>query len=591
MPRKKMLWQLILPYLSVIILSLVAITWYSFNSLRDFYLKETSWDLQSKAFLMQKQFAELLLDGEGAYGTIDSLCKSQGMISQTRLTVMLPSGVVVGDSEEEPVRMENHGSREEMRQALTGEVGKSVRYSNTIQQRMIYLAVPIFVEHRLVGVIRTSVSIASIENTLNELIAKISVALLIIIALASIISSVISKRISRPLEELKQGAEKFARGEFQYRLMIPDSEEIGRLAEAMNLMASQLDERIKTITSQRNEQQAILASMVEGVIAIDIREHIININEAAANLLNVSTNQVNGRPIQEIIRNHELELLIKQTLASDEVTEDEITLINKGEMFVQVNGSVLNDADGKRIGALIVLNDLTRLRRLENVRTDFVANVSHELKTPITSIKGFVETLLDGALENKEEAERFLRIINKQADRLNAIINDLLSLSTLEQEAKKGEISFEEADMCELMESVRQICQHKADAKQIKIELNVPLNLLWRINAPLLEQALINLLDNAIKYSPGDSMVRMSAEIVGKELLITCQDEGPGIAQKHQSRVFERFYRVDKGRSRDIGGTGLGLAIVKHIAITHGGKVSVQSELGSGSRFTITLPR
>lgn len=592
MPRKKMLWQLILPYLAVLILSLIAITWYSFSQLRDFYYKQVSLDLQSKAFLIQNQFQALLTDSTVSYNLIDSLCKQQGVVSSTRLTVMLPDGKVVGDTDEEPVLMENHAYREEMQAALDGNIGSAMRLSNTVQQKMMYLAVPIYSDNEIIGVLRTSMSVSSIESTLNELIAKLSIALLIIIVFATIISSFISKRISRPLEELKHGAERFARGEFQHRLMIPESEEIGRLAESMNLMAAQLDERIKMITSQRNEQQAILASMVEGVVAVNIQEHIINMNRMAAEMLDLDKKAVSNRPIQEVIRNRELEQMIKRTLASDntEPLEGEIVLTVKGERFVQVHSSVLKNADGHRIGALVVLNDLTRLRRLEAVRTDFVANVSHELKTPITSIKGFVETLLEGAKDSPEDAERFLYILNKQADRLNAIIDDLLALSRLEQEADKGEVSFNDADICELIDSVVQVCRHKAEAKHIEVFTECEDNLRWNINAPLLEQAVVNLLDNAIKYSSNNKKISISAEQHANNLHIKVVDEGPGIGSKHLPRLFERFYRVDKARSREMGGTGLGLAIVKHIANTHNGKIMVDSELGQGSTFILEIP-
>lgn len=589
MPRKKMLWQLSLPYIAVIILSLLSITWYSFSSLKEFYLDDTSHNLKGRANLLETIFIDYFTGDDSLYVSADSLCEVLGEKSDTRITLMKPDGIVIGDTEEDPKFMENHANREEMALALNGRIGKSVRYSNTVNLTMMYLAIPVYKDNQLVGVIRTSVSVSSIEGTLNGIIAKMSIALLVIILLASLVSSFISKRISLPLEQLKLGAEHFARGEFKYRLTIPDSDEIARLAEAMNMMASQLDERVKTITNQRNEQVAILSSMVEGVIAVDVNEQVMNMNQAALKMLGADFDEVKNSPIQEVVRNYELEVIIKKALASSEPVEEEIVLNLDGERFFQVNGTALMSDDKKQIGALIVLNDLTRVKKLENVRTDFVANVSHELKTPITSIKGFVETLLEGAMKDPEDTERFLNIINKQADRLNAIINDLLSLSRLEQGLNKEDISFEESNVCEIIDSVVQVCRHKADAKKQHISVECE-ELKVKLNAPLFEQAMINLLDNAVKYSPNDKDVIIRAYKEDNELVVKVIDYGQGIAKAHIDRVFERFYRVDKARSREVGGTGLGLAIVKHITMTHKGSVDVESELGKGSTFTVRIP-
>ena len=252
---------------------------------------------------------------------------------------------------------------------------------------------------------------------------------------------------------------------------------------------------------------------------------------------------------------------------------------------------MLHDASGRQMGAVVVLNDVTRIRRLENFRRDFVANVSHELRTPITAIKGFVETLLDGAMREPESAEKFLGIIARQADRLNAIINDLLLLSKLEQQGEQGTVTTESAAIRGVLDAAIELCAFKADRKNIPIQVRCEGTLRAKVNVPLLEQALVNLVDNAVKYSePGKPVTVEAALRNGGSLVIQVRDEGRGIEQEHLPRIFERFYRVDKGRSRDMGGTGLGLSIVKHIAQAHGGSVAVQSEPGKGSLFTITLP-
>jgi two-component system phosphate regulon sensor histidine kinase PhoR len=294
--------------------------------------------------------------------------------------------------------------------------------------------------------------------------------------------------------------------------------------------------------------------------------------------------------MQEAVRNHELQLLLSRVLSTQQNIEEEIILHSeRGDRIVHVQGAVLRDARGT-IGAVAILHEVTQLKKLEKVRRDFVANVSHELRTPVTSIKGFVETLLDGAMDNPEELKRFLTIVASQTDRLNAIIEDLLTLSRIEQDEEKAEIPLEHSPVRSVLETAIEVCRMKAAEKNIRLEMTCEPDLTASMNAPLLEQAVINLIDNAIKYSSPDQAIQLSAEQSGNEVVIRVRDEGCGIGREHLPRIFERFYRVDKARSRKLGGTGLGLAIVKHIAQTHGGRATVESLLGKGSTFSIHLP-
>jgi two-component system phosphate regulon sensor histidine kinase PhoR len=356
-------------------------------------------------------------------------------------------------------------------------------------------------------------------------------------------------------------------------------------------MAEQLYERMQIVIRQRNEQEAMLSSMVEGVIAVDTDARLISLNRAAARLFHLSAEATEGRMLHEIIRNAPLLEFVDTVLATRKSDEAELTMFEKEEKYLQVHGTVLHDAQGRGIGALFVLNDITRIRRLESVRRDFVANVSHELKTPVTSVKGFVETLLDGAMDDRETAMRFLKIISRHSDRLQAIIEDLLSLSRLEQEEDKRKLTRETSALRTILDSAVQACDLKASEKNITISLDCPADIAVTVNTALLEQAIINLIDNAIKYSDDGERVEATAAVVGDELQIKIIDEGSGIPEEHLNRLFERFYRVDKARSRELGGTGLGLAIVKHIAQIHGGFPTVESVPGRGSTFTIHLPR
>jgi two-component system phosphate regulon sensor histidine kinase PhoR len=590
MRPKRLLWQLFPSYLAILLVVLLGLTWHFSRSLRDFYIDETAVNLSARARLVENQVAGRLTAADRP--SLDRLCKVLGREAATRITLVHPSGEVLGDSLEDPAMMENHAERPEVRAALAGGEGRATRFSFTVQKEMMYVAVPVLADGKVVGVVRTSMAVTAIDDALRVLYLKMALGGLAAVLAAALLSLLIARRISRPLEEMRHGVERFARGELDRRLTVSGSEEICGLAESMNQMAAHLDDRIRTVLRQRNEQEAVLASMVEGVLAVDLEERILRLNRAAGRLLGVRPEQAEGRRIQEVVRKADLQRFVARALANREPVEGDIVLrdAEEGERFLQAHGTVLRGAQGQEIGALIVLNDVTRLRRLETLRRDFVANVSHELKTPITAIKGFVETLLDGAVADPDDAQRFLQIITRQADRLNAIIDDLLDLSRIEQEAEKGGIPLARGALRPVLEAAVQACSMSAREKPLQIVLHCSGELAAQINAPLLEQAIVNLLTNAIKYSEPAGRVVVDAAQFGDKVMVKVQDWGCGISPEHLPRLFERFYRVDKARSRKQGGTGLGLAIVKHIVQSHGGEVVVHSTPGQGSTFTLILP-
>ena len=331
--------------------------------------------------------------------------------------------------------------------------------------------------------------------------------------------------------------------------------------------------------------------MVEGVIAVDVEERILSMNQAAGDIFDCSPPEAQGRSIQEMIRNPDFQRFVSDALAGDAPVRKDLVFYAKDEERV-LGGytTLLKDAEGGRKGILVVLNDVTRLRKLENLRKDFVANVSHEIKTPITAIKGFVEALMDGGVKRPEESDHFLRIVEKHVGRLEAIIEDLLSLSRIEGEEERGEILLEYRPVKEVLKAAVQAVQLKVESKKILLRISGGEHVKAKINSALIEQALINLMDNAVKYSEPGKEIHIEVEEKEKEILIHVHDQGCGIERKHLERLFERFYRVDKARSRKLGGTGLGLAIVKHIMQVHGGSVSVISRPGTGSTFTLHLP-
>jgi two-component system phosphate regulon sensor histidine kinase PhoR len=593
MNKKRLFWQLFSTYLLITLTALAAVGWYSLNSLSEFHYDRIAIDLEVRARLVERLVLKRLtfknLSAENIQ-SLNALSREVGKSTSMRVTLIDPKGHVLADSHEDSARMDNHANRPEIKNALLGNVGTSTRYSRTVKEHFFYLAIPVFQKGEILGVVRTSIPVTFIDNALHSIETRIAWAGFAVALLAGLVSLVVSRRISKPLENMKRAAEEFSHGDLTRKISATDSFEIAGLADALNKMARQLDWRIRCVTEERNEREAILFSMIEGVFAVDAAERFISMNQAAAKLIGADPETSRRKHIQEVVRNSELQTFVKKALHSSDVVETDIVMRGTQVRNLQARGTVLKDASGNNIGAVIVLNDVTLLRRLENMRRDFVSNVSHEIKTPITSIKGFVETLLAGAIHDPKDASRFLEIIARQVDRLNAIIDDLLSLSRLEHDSDRFAIAMEPVKLKEVLQSSIQACQARAGKHEATIELICDETLKANINPQLLEQAIINLVDNAIKYGGSEKRVEVSAKLESDEIIVRVRDFGCGIEKEHLPRLFERFYRVDKARSRDEGGTGLGLAIVKHIAQVHKGVVQVDSQVGKGSVFSIHLP-
>lgn len=584
--KRRLISQLFPSYLVVILLVAVALGWFADHAVKDFFYSERQADLEARAFLVGRIVqAEDLLQTQ----VLTELCRRLAESAGMRVTIVSGSGRVLGDSHQDPEVMDNHADRPEIRAAYRGQAGTSVRYSYTLQTEMVYLAIPAVVGSRNI-IVRTSVSVSSLQTALSAMRWRIFFATLTIAVAASGISFIVTRQLARPLQAMKRGADRFAQGKFSEKIAVPDTLEFASLAETLNQMASQLDERIRTILTQKSEQEAVLSSMVEGVIALSSKGIIMSLNRAASEMLGIERQQAVGHSMETVVRNSDLVRLYEQTRTSSETGQREIILSTPEERFLQATGTSLKDPAGDIIGSLIVFSDITRLKRLETVRRDFVANVSHELKTPITSIKGFVETLQDGAIHSKDDARKFLTIVSHQTDRLNALVNDLLQLSKIEEMEEESQFELEEWSLRDFLRAAINDLFPAESGEYVSIELDCPPEAKVSVNGPLFHRAVINLLDNAVKYGGAEANVWLEGRSENGWIVVSVRDEGPGIPEKHLPRLFERFYRVDKGRSRELGGTGLGLAIVKHIAQLHGGSASVKSVVGKGSIFSITLP-
>lgn len=591
MAQRRLFWHFYVWFLVITLLSVAVISIYATGAFDKFFYQNIQQNLQIRANLVGQLIEPYYTSGD--FDKLDKLCKQIGKSVGIRITVIEDNGKVLGDSQEDPAVMDNHSLRPEVLEAKSKGFGLNTRFSDTIKSMLIYAAVSYKISNGESIIVRTSLPIDDFNARRNAVFMRIIQFGIIIAVILAAISLLISNHISKPIELIKEGAQRFAKGQLTSELAMPKSKELASLAGAFNKMADDLNQRIETISSQRNLFETVLSSMTEGVIAFDSEGQILSVNDAACDLLEINKADINegkNNSIEEALRDAEIQQFVKRCLISSQPLELEMVFGSNREKFLHIYGRRMTGFKNGDFGAVVVFNDITRLKQLENIRRDFVANVSHELKTPITSIKGFVETLMDGAIDNKDDAQRFLDIIKRHSDRLTAIIEDLLLLCRIQEQGQDRKIRLESADIKRCIESAVGTCSAKAKDKNITISIESP-SIPAQVDSFLIEQAFVNLIDNAIKYSEPDKEIKITAASSETNISIHIQDNGYGIAKEHIDRIFERFYVTDKARSRNLGGTGLGLAIVKHICQSHNGSVSVRSQLGKGSIFTINLPK
>jgi two-component system phosphate regulon sensor histidine kinase PhoR len=586
---RKLVWKIWLPYLLCLVGSFALMAVYVNVQLQRHLEESQRESMLQAATLASSQLARHW----GATADLQRISQELSrQIHELRITVVAADGLVLADTQKDPLQMENHADRPEIQQALAGDSGWSSHNSMTLRQPMMYVAVPLTIEGKKVGVVRIASPLRDLYQSLVLLRNGLFTAGLLIILLATLVSFWLARDVARPLLEMREVAARFAKGDFSVFMEKPETMELANLSESMNSMAAELDSRIQTVSRQRNQLEAVLAGMGEGVIALSAGGEILTLNRGAARILHLDPAQALGQPLLHVIRHPAFHELHQQVIADGaEATRDIVFVRDGHELNIQLLATPMAGAAGMPSGVVLVINDVTRLMKLETMRKDFAANVSHELRTPLTSMKGFVETLQDGAGDDPETRRKFLDIIHKQTDRLNALVQDLLLLSQVERDQETGICELTPTALLPLFQETVKSYAEKAAAKRIALTLDCPATLSANANELLLGQAVANLIDNALKYSNPDTAINISAETASDKIRIKVADQGVGIAPEHLDRLFERFYRVDKGRSRDQGGTGLGLAIVKHVAELHRGRVTAESRVGGGSTFVIELPK
>jgi two-component system phosphate regulon sensor histidine kinase PhoR len=582
--------KLLFSYLFIVLVSFTFVAYFLDKNLEKLALQEIKSSLINQANLIESQIpAEKLKAQDSVF--LNGLAITLAKKIQGRITIIDLSGKVLADSErnqQELAAMENHAERPEIKSALSSGIGEELRYSSTLKIDMLYIAISIREGRGVIGVVRLALPLTQIQKQLAAVRNTILVSLIFALGLAFVLGSLLAESIVKPINRIIHGARKFSQGDFNYQILLDSKDEIGQLAEVLNKMAQDIEDKIKELEVRNQHLAAILQSMVEGIIVVDNRSRILSLNSPAERIFNITKNEAQNKLFLEVIPNNNIVDLINEVLEKKEFLSRELSLIWPVQKIFRIDVSPIFEKN-RTSGCLIVIHDITEIRRLETMRRDFVANVSHELKTPLTSIKGFTETLLEGAWRDEKNVQHFLGIIREHAQRLDNLVNDLLSLAHME--VKDISLDKSEIKIKELVDEILAGFSAQLKKRHIQAHNDLPLKLSVKAHQDKLNQVFTNLVDNAIKFNKEGGSVRIYSRESADLIKIIVEDTGIGIPPKDLSRIFERFYRVDKGRSREMGGTGLGLAIVKHIVELHGGMVGVESNEGLGATFWFSLPK
>ncbi len=587
--RHNLFWKLTLTFFALLVGGLLAVDFFAERALREDSASMAFAQLAAIAHIAQARPPHLTALPPSNPEEIGALQKwvAEMAASGARVTVITPDGLVLADSQSDPRTMENHAGRPEIREALAQGEGQSTRHSVTINRDLLYYAVKQNVGAESPLVLRFAIPLATVEELLGSFRRSLWLASFVILLLAGTASLLVSLGLSKRIERLEEFSRRVAEGDFRPLPGDRSGDALEKLAASLNQTAARLDQTIRTLTEERNLSSAILGSMVEGVAVVNGAERLVFANRSFAEILELHAPPQSGSALVEVVRQTEMIEAVRKVLAGEPRVEAEIATGTLRQHFFAATVAAVRA--GETSGAVVVLHDITELRKLERVRRDFVANVSHEFRTPLTAIQGFAETLLAGAMNDPQHRGRFLEIIVEHSRRLARLTEDLLMLSKMD--ADRLELEIRRVSVAQLIESCMETSRHRAAEKEIAISVT-PFNGVPDVagDRRRLAEVLQNLLDNATQYTLARGQIAVSAEARDAEVVFTVADTGIGIPTADQPRIFERFYRVDAARSRELGGTGLGLSIAKHIVEVHGGRIWVESEVGRGSQFHFSIP-
>ncbi|WP_216828905.1 two-component system histidine kinase PnpS [Alkalihalobacterium elongatum] len=583
----KFRFRLVFSLLAVTLIVLASLGLIIGQLFKEFYFESITDRLKKEAELAGFSVLEVGLDNQEQS---QGLAIKIGNKLDTRVTIILADGSVVGETATDPKLMENHINRPEIRSVIEGVGQYEVRYSETVGKELLYYAVPIDEGGETIGFLRLGIPLEEL-NKMNQkiwglLIFSFSLAFFVIVS----VSFRIANQMIRPIEAATKVANSLAEGNYKARTMETSQDEVGQLSRSINVLAYNLDQITRRHQIQQERMETLIENMGSGLIFINPRGDISLINRSCKDIFQEDTDLWLNRLYHEAFEHKEIIKIVQDIFMTENKQRKQVKLpIHLEVRHFDVYGAPIIGEDDKLRGIALVFHDITELKKLEQVRKDFVANVSHELKTPVTSIRGFTETLLDGAMEEPQLREQFLTIIWKESERLQNLIHDLLELSRIEQQYFK--LNWQKTNVSDIVEDVQTLLKPKADEKDIHLNVECIGDTVIDGDPIRIKQIVINLVNNSITYTPAGGEIFVEAKEQGDEVILIVKDTGIGISESELPRIFERFYRVDRARSRNSGGTGLGLAIVKHLVEAHHGKIDVESTVGKGTLFSITLKK
>ena len=576
----RLFYKLFGTYLVIAVLAVVIAGFFIERELRTGLTRWIEEDLMAET-----QIIALIPEGE-----IEKQSQALAERSRARVTLINARGLVTLDSNRQTKDLDNHLNRSEIQEARVKGKGTATRYSRTLKMDMLYVALPLYEGSHLKGYLRLSRPLLEVDRSVDKLRFSIFQVLLLIIILSMIVAFIFSMKVISPIQEIEAFTDKIRKGEVSGMLMIDSRDEIGQLSKNINDMVAELQEKIRVANEEKWKLRAAFASMAEGVMVLDSQNRIEGLNKGMAEMIGREYADIVGKTPIEAFRNIALQDALNRFRQAGEIVLEEITLGDENPMILDVNISAVKSLPGQDPKTMIVFHNVTRLKKLEQVRADFVANVTHEIKTPLTAIIGFVETLQQGAIDDRVKAQKFLLTIHENAQRLNRLVDDLLTLSSIE--LGETELHLEGLALEDVFETALTLISPRAALKNVRIQREVQPGLpRVRADRDRLVQILVNVLDNAVKFTPegGSVSITASPEVQGS-VVIKITDTGIGISKSELPRLGERFYRIDKTRSREMGGTGLGLSIVKHLMKAHEGSMEIESTLGKGTTVSLHFP-